>query len=237
MQIAKEQVQRTCPEMDIIDECLALDGRRILELGCGRAELTRAIATAGHDRQVLALEVDEVQHALHQQITDLDNVEFRLAGAEDIPADDNSVDVVFMFKSLHHVPEELMAKSFDEISRVLSPGGYAYISEPVFAGDFNEILRLFHDEQYVRNAAFNAIRAAVDSGRFELADELFFNTPMHFENFSDFEEKVIGATHTDHQLSAELQEQVSSSFEKHMADDGANFVMPLRVDLLRKPFP
>jgi len=221
--------------MDVIDEHLALDGKRILELGCGRAELTRAIASTGHNRQVLALEVDEVQHALHQQITDLDNVEFRLAGAEDIPADDNSVDVVFMFKSLHHVPEELMAKSFEEISRVLRPGGYAYISEPVFAGDFNEILRLFHDEQSVREAAFNAIRVAVDSGRFELADELFFNTPMRFENFSDFEEKVIGATHTDHQLSAGLHEQVRSSFEQHMGNDGAHFVMPIRVDLLRKP--
>jgi len=235
MQIAKEGVERTCPEIDIIHEHLSLDGKQILELGCGRAELTRAIATSGHGRQILALEVDEVQHALHQQITGLDNVEFRLAGAENIPAEDNSVDVVFMFKSLHHVPRELMAKSFDEILRVLRPGGYAYISEPVFAGDFNEILRLFHDEEVVRIAAFNTIRAVVDSGRFELADELFFNTPMQFENFSDFEEKVIGATHTDHQLSAELHEQVSSSFEQHMGNEGASFVMPIRVDLLRKP--
>lgn len=235
MKIAKEQVERVCPELDIINEHLALDGKQILELGCGRAELTRAIASAGHDRRILALEVDEVQHALHQQITDLENVEFRLAGAENIPADDGSVDVVFMFKSLHHVPEELMPKSFDEIARVLRPGGYAYISEPVFAGDFNEILRLFHDEQEVRLAAFNAIKKAVDSGRFELADELFFNTPMHFENYADFEEKVIGATHTDHQLSPELYEQVSSSFEQHMGNEGADFQMPLRVDLLRKP--
>jgi SAM-dependent methyltransferase len=235
MHIAQERVERVCPEMDIINECLELDGKQILELGCGRAELTRAIATSGHDREVLALEVDEVQHELHQQITDLNNVLFRLAGAENIPADDNSFDVVFMFKSLHHVPIELMAQSFNEISRVLKPGGYAYISEPVFAGDFNEILRLFHDEQSVREAAFNAIQQAIDSGRFELADELFFNSPIHFENFADFEDKVIGATHTDHQLSAELHKQVGLRFEQHMGPDGAHFAMPIRVDLLRKP--
>jgi len=235
MQIAQAQVERTCPEIEIIDEYLPLDGKHILELGCGRAELTRAIATAGQGRQVLALEVDEIQHALHQQITDLNNVTFRLAGAEDIPAEDNSFDAVFMFKSLHHVPMELMAKSFDEIERVLRPGGYAYISEPVFAGDFNEVLRLFHDEQRVREAAFSAVRHAVDSGQFLLAKEIFFNSPMQFENFAAFEERIIGATHTDHQLSPEIHEQVKSRFEGHVGEDGAHFKMPIRIDLLQKP--
>jgi len=235
MQIAQAQVERICPEMEIIDEYLALDDKHILELGCGRAELTRAIATAGQGRQVLALEVDEIQHALHQQIKDLDNVTFRLAGAEDIPLDDESVDVVFMFKSLHHVPMDLMAQSFDEIARVLKPGGLAWISEPVFAGDFNEILRLFHDEQRVREAAFGAVSDAVRSGQFKLADEIFFNSPMQFENFADFEERIIGATHTDHQLSPELYEQVRARFERHMCADGAHFKMPIRVDLLQKP--
>lgn len=234
MQIAKEQIERSCPELEIIDENLALDGKHILELGCGRAELTRAIASAGHGRQVLALEVDEIQHALHQQITDLDNVTFKLAGAEDIPAADDSFDVVFMFKSLHHVPLDLMVKSFDEIARVLRPGGYAYISEPVFAGDFNEILRLFHDEQRVREAAFRAVKHAVDSGQFLLADEIFFNSPMVFENFAAFEERIIGATHTDHQLSADIYDQVRARFERHMGEGGAHFQMPIRVDLLQK---
>jgi SAM-dependent methyltransferase len=235
MQIANEQIERSCPELEIIDENLALDGKHILELGCGRAELTRAIASAGHGRQVLALEVDEIQHALHQQITDLDNVTFRLAGAEDIPAADDSFDAVFMFKSLHHVPLDLMAKSFDEIARVLKPGGYAYISEPVFAGDFNEILRLFHDEQRVREAAFSAVKHAVGSGQFLLADEIFFNSPMVFEDFAAFEERIIGATHTDHQLSADIYAQVRARFERHMGEGGAHFQMPIRVDLLQKP--
>jgi hypothetical protein len=51
-----------------------------------------------------------------------------------------------------------MDRSMREISRVLKPGGTVYISEPVFAGDFNEILRLFHGEQKVREAAFNTVK-------------------------------------------------------------------------------
>ena len=42
---------------------------------------------------------------------------FGLAGAEDIPLGDESVDVVFMFKSLHHVPVDLMDQSMREIRR------------------------------------------------------------------------------------------------------------------------
>ncbi|MDM8567708.1 class I SAM-dependent methyltransferase [Candidatus Halobeggiatoa sp. HSG11] len=138
MEVSK--ITRTCPEKEIYNELLKLDGKHILELGCGAAELTRTIATEGFNRHVTAAEVDEIQHNKNLLITDLDNVTFQLAGAESIPASDNTFDVVFMFKSLHHVPVELMVQALEEIQRVLKPDGLAYISEPIFAGDFNELL-------------------------------------------------------------------------------------------------
>lgn len=235
MQIAGEQIDRVCPEIEVINECLDLDGKRVIELGCGRADITRMIATGGADRHVVALEVDEVQHAINTRLTDLPNVEFRLAGAEAIPQPDASADVVFMFKSLHHVPRELMDDAFAEIHRVLKPGGFAYISEPVYAGGFNEILRLFHDEKAVREAAFAALERAVASGRFELAEELFFLAPVHFDSFAVFESAVIGVSHTQHRLSPELYEQVRERFSRHLGANGADFLQPIRVDLLRKP--
>ena len=169
MKLSESHISRNCPEHEIYNELLNLDGKHILELGCGRAEITRAIATEGSARTVTALEVDEIQHGLHQKIDDLPNVEFRMAGAEAIPYPNNSFDIAFMFKSLHHVPLELMDNAFAEINRVLKSGGYAYISEPIFAGDFNDVLKMFHDEEQVRLAAFEATKRAVDSGRFELA--------------------------------------------------------------------
>ena len=233
MKISQENITRNCPEHEIFNELLELDGKRILEIGCGRAELTRLIASEGEGRNMVALEVDEVQHNLHKQITDLPNVEFRMAGAENIPYPDDHFDVAFMFKSLHHVPLELMDKAMSELGRVLKPGGYAYISEPVFNGDFNNILKMFHNEEQVRLAAFEATKRAVDSGLFELASETFFNSPLHFDDFSDFENKILGATHTDHQLSPELYEAVKTKFETHITPDGTNFLMPIRVDLLK----
>lgn len=235
MQIAIEHIGKTCPETEVYHELLDLDGKHILELGCGSAMITRDIATAGPDRKVTAFEVDEQAHEQNLKITDLPNVEFGLAGAQEIPLDDASVDVVFMFKSLHHVPLELMEQSLHEIHRVLRPGGKAYISEPVYAGDFNEILRLFHDERVVREAAFAAVKKAVDTGLFSLVEETFFNSPMQFSDFADYEERILGVTHTDHQLDDDLYQAVKEKFEQHMGNDGALFEMPIRVDLLEKP--
>lgn len=229
------KIERHCAEPEVYNSLLQLDGCRLLELGCGKAELTRAIAGEGVDRQLVALEVDEVQHRANLLIDDLPNVEFRLAGAQAIPAESGEFDVAFMFKSLHHVPGALLERALEEVHRVLKPGGHAYISEPVFDGDFNEILRLFHDEEQVRAAAFAALRQAVDKGKFELAEEVFFNSSIAFADFDDFEQKVIRVTHTDLHLPPGLFEEVRSRFMSRCTADGAVFTMPMRVDLLRKP--
>ena len=157
MKISTDRIDLSCDEAEIYRRLLSLDNKHILELGCGGAEKTRDIATSGLNRKITALEVDEIAHGENLQLTDLPNVSFGLSGAQDIPLPDESVDIVMMFKSLHHVPPEHMESALGEIRRVLKPAGLAYISEPVFAGDFNEILRLFHDEQKVREGAFDAV--------------------------------------------------------------------------------
>ena len=232
MLIADPAVALVSKEVDILDELLPLTGASILELGCGKAEMTRLVAEQAGS--VLALEVDEIQLVKNRATTDLPNVEFERGGAEQIPVPDAGFDIVLMFKSLHHVPTALMDRVFPEIHRVLKPGGLAYISEPVYAGEFNEILRLFHDEREVREAAFATVSQAARSGQFELLVQKFFLSPMHFDDFGQFEEKILKVTHTDHRLSREVYEQVRSRFGKHMTAGGADFQMPIRVDLLRK---
>ena len=208
---------------------------RVLELGCGNAEKTRSVMRTGRVAYCLALETDAVQHARNLARTDLPQVDFALAGAQDIPADSDSFDLVLMFKSLHHVPLDQMDAALLEIRRVLKPGGLAYISEPVFAGDYNEILRLFHDEELVRRAAFDALKRAVDSGLLELVGQKFFKTAVRYRDLAQFEEKVIGVTHTQHRLTAECLAAVRARFSAHIGPDGAEFLTPNRVDLLRKP--
>lgn len=236
MKINIDTIDRICPENGVFESALDLDHKNILELGCGDARLTRLIAGTGEGRSLIATEVDSVQHQKNLYITDLSNVEFQLAGSENIPAADNTFDIVFMFKSFHHVPLELMDNALEEVRRVLKTGGIVYISEPIFKGDFNEVLRLFHDEENIRQAAFASIQRAVDNGVLSLVDEIFFNSPLTFESFTQFEQTVIGATHTEHQLSGEIYAQVKQKFERYYQSNKGLFLTPNRVDILKKEF-
>ena len=58
---------------------------------------------------------------------------------------------------------------------------------------------------------------------------------MQFEGFEDFENKILRATHTQHDLTDEVYALVKERFAEHVDDDGARFLMPIRVDLLRRP--
>jgi ubiquinone/menaquinone biosynthesis C-methylase UbiE len=228
-------IERVADELSVVHTLLDLDAKDILELGCGRAEKSRALAKAGADRRILALEVDEIQHAKNRQLEAPENVRFGLGAAEAIPCPAESFDVVFLFKSLHHVPVKAMDRAFSEIERVLRPGGSVCIAEPLFRGEYNEILRIFHDESHVRRAAFAAIERAVRSGKFELVVQNFFLSPVRFAGFDEFERLVVRATHSNHVLSDAIHEQVRSAFARHEQAHGASFEQPIRVDLLRKP--
>lgn len=234
MQLSHPAIEKVCPEVEVFENVLSLDHQDILELGCGDATLTRLIATAGSNRTITAAEVDTIQHQKNLLIEDLPNVSFVLAGAENIPVEDSCIDTVFMFKSLHHVPVDSMDQALAEITRVLKPGGKAYISEPIYAGEFNDILKMFHDEQSVRLAAFEALQRIVASRRLELADQLFFYSPLKFENFEQFADRVMGVTHTSFQLTDELISRVEAKFKQTVALNQGEFRQPIRVDLLFK---
>ncbi len=222
-------------ELEIMSRTLPLADSHILELGCGRAWMTRQLAEQFSPKIIIATEVDRIQHEKNLLIDDLPGVSFVYGDAASIDQPDTSVDLVIMLKSLHHVPMELMDQAMLEISRVLRPGGLAYISEPVYNGSLNEIMRLFNDEKLVRQAAFEAVARVVEQGILELKEQIFFNSPGHYRSFAHFEQRMLNVTHTQHQINAELYQQIKQAFQQHMTSDGAHFLKPSRVDLLRRP--
>ena len=235
MQIAQEGDLPKSSDFEQIGQLLPLENARVLELGCGAAFTTRLLAENFPLREIIAMEVDRIQHEKNLQITDLPNVTFKYGGAQAIDLPDASVDAVIMLKSLHHVPVADMDQAFTEIARVLRPEGLAYISEPVYAGDFNAILRLFNDEKDVREAAFTATRRAVDSGLLALDREIHFFGNSRFQGFEEFEQRVLGATHSEFDVDDALYAKIKAQFMPHIGADGmAEFLNPLRIDLLRK---
>ena len=235
MQLTHPEINRSCQEEAIYEEMLALDGASILELGCGKANHTRKIAASHPNATILAAEVDATQHAKNLASERPANLRFADFGAQAIPLADASIDIVMMFKSLHHVPGALLDQALGEICRVLKPGAYLYLSEPVFAGPFNDMVRVFNDEEAVRKAAFEAACRAVQTGLFRFCEEQFFLVPVHYRDFDEFEKAHFYATHSERHVSEAQRAEVERLFRQHLGPGGVHLSQQMRVDLLRKP--
>lgn len=221
-------------ELDLLHRLAPLEQHRhIIELGCGAAGLARKLLARFPGCEITGLEVDERQHAKNL-LKPLQGLQFIQAGAQAIPLAAEAFDLALMLKSLHHVPLPQLDPALAEVHRILKPGGLLYVSEPVFAGPLNEVMRLFHDEELVRAAALRALQKAVASGAWVQVSETLFDVPVQFRDFADFEARMIGVTFTDHRLDATMLQQVRTHFEQHMDADGAHFVRPMRVNVLRK---
>lgn len=220
-------------ELEVLSSLVPLAGQRIIELGCGAAQLARSLLERYPSSTVTALEVDERQHAKNiarpQQ-----RLHFVAAGAQAIPAPDASFDLALMLKSLHHVPRPLMATALAEAARVLRPGGHLYVSEPVYAGPFNDLIRLFNDEGEVRAAAQSALDDALRGDAWQQVAERRFDMPVSFRDFSEFEQRLMRPTFADHAIDDAKLERVRRAFELHADHDGAHFMRPMHVRLLQR---
>ena len=72
-----------------------------------------------------------------------------------------------MVNSLHHVPEGAMRTALREAKRVLKSDGTLIVLEPLASGNSSQALKLVEDETAVRQAAQEAMEAAVSAGELE----------------------------------------------------------------------
>lgn len=220
-------------ELQVLSDLVPLAGQHIIELGCGNARLARELLHVYPTSHVTGLEVDARQHAKNLAAPQA-RLSFVAAGAQAVPLPDASFDLALMLKSLHHVPLPLLDQALSEVARVLRPGGYLYVSEPVYDGPLNEIVRLFNDEGVVRAAAQAAVDRAVAHGPWQQVAERRFDMPVHYADFIEFERRMMRPTFADHALTDELIQRVAVAFAPHCGPDGADFVRPMHVRLLRR---
>lgn len=220
-------------ELDVLQALVPLSDVRIVEAGCGAAQLARELVGRCPTTEVVGIDVDERQLAKNL-LSPVDRLRFEKAGAQAIPFADASFDGALMLKSLHHVPVPLMDQALAEIARVLRPGGWLYVSEPVYAGELNELIRLFNDEREVRAAAQAALDRAVASGCWASAADQRFECPVAFTSFDEFEQRMMRPTFADHRIDDAMVERVRQRYLPHQGPAGARFTRPMHVRLLRK---
>lgn len=220
-------------ELELLATLVPLADRDIIELGCGAARLARDLLARWPSSHVSGLEVDERQHAKNLA-TPQPGLRFMAGGAQAIPFPEASFDLALMLKSLHHVPLPLLGQALREAARVLRPGGHLYVSEPVYAGPFNELVRLFNDEGTVRAAAQAALDEALQGGTWQQVADRRFATPVTFKDFADFEQRMMRPTFADHHIDDAKLAQVGAAFAPHCTAQGAHFTRPMHVRLLRR---
>ena len=221
-------------ELSLLAELVPLQAQNTIELGCGSARLARALLERWPLCHVTGLEVDAVQHAknlAHPQA----GLSFVAAGAQAVPFADASFDLALMLKSLHHVPLDSMDRALAEVARVLRPGGHLYVSEPIYGGALNALVKLYNDEGVVRPAAQAALDRALQAGvHWEAAGERRFAQTVHFASFDDFAQRMMYPSFADHRIDDGLLLQARAAYAPHQGADGAAFVRPLHVRVLRR---
>ncbi|MDA8744447.1 class I SAM-dependent methyltransferase [Rubripirellula amarantea] len=102
---------------------------RLLDVGCGNAFYYPLLSRHANEIQgidVCGPMIDEAKEAIAER--GLNHCHVQEASALDLPFDDESMDVVFSWDFLHHVPD--VPKTISEITRVLRPGGRYIALEP-----------------------------------------------------------------------------------------------------------
>ena len=105
---------------------------KVLEVGCGRGYSLPVIIDYFHPRKIVAFDLDgeELKEAEKlRQEKKMENVEIMELDATSLPFPDGSFDLVLISAVLHHIKE--WRKAVSEASRVLAPGGYMVLKEPL----------------------------------------------------------------------------------------------------------
>lgn len=146
-------------DLEVVDKLFDLDGLDLVDAGCAGGDAARHMAMRG--ATVLGIEPDPEQAERNRAQAPTPGVTLVEAGAENLPADDNSRDGVFFFRSLHHVPIDLMGPALEEAARVLRPDGFLYVVEPGMDCTFSKMMLPFNNETEVRTRAQQALSATL----------------------------------------------------------------------------
>ena len=110
----------------IVDQADLASSDRVLDIGCGPG-VAVGLAAPKVARAVGLDPTPGLITVARRRNRRTSNVEFRIGSADDLPFDDAAFTVVWAIASLHHWPAPQTA--FEEIHRVLSPGGRLLLAE------------------------------------------------------------------------------------------------------------
>jgi SAM-dependent methyltransferase len=115
----------------LIRACSIREGHRVLDLGCGTATLTLLIKKTHPGAEVRGLDGDERVLEIAWGKAERSGLEITLdrGMSYDLPYPDGSFDRVLSSLVFHHLTREKKKETFQEILRVLRPGGGLHVAD------------------------------------------------------------------------------------------------------------
>ena len=109
------------------DKLSPFSGKKVLEIGAGLGRITEFIAEEFYDVCAVDISAEMVKRG-QERLGERKNVHFFATDGVSYPFSDNLCNLVFSFITFQHMPSaDVVRKNFQEIGRVLKPGGIAKI--------------------------------------------------------------------------------------------------------------
>jgi SAM-dependent methyltransferase len=167
-----------------------LRGKTVVDVGAGDGGFSLKLALEG--ATVTPVEVDSAKVAkIRANLPG--GVEVVLGRAEELPLKSQSQDLACMFFSLHHVPESGQSAAFNEILRVLKPGGRLHVVEPYPYGTMFDVVRMVEDETRVRTHSHDILSRLGEAAEFRLVARQEYVLTREYPSFDIFVDKIVNS--------------------------------------------
>jgi len=156
-----------------IEEFIDLNGKTLLEIGCGDGRLTALLA--GKAKAITAIDPDD--GSLETARRKINGVNFLIGSGEKLDFAAATFDIVLFGYSLHH---QDCAKALAEAGRVARPNGQILIIEPRPEGEYSRLVSVFERDEiallqktfdYITSGPFNIIGQDTYLVDYPFADE------------------------------------------------------------------
>ena len=148
------------PDLAKIEEFVELNGKTLLEIGCGDGRLTALLT--GKSEAITAIDPDNSR--IETARSNIDGVNFLVGSGEELDFAGETFDIVLFSYSLHH---QDCAKALAEAIRVVRHDGQVLIVEPAYDGEYSLLVSIFEKNEsqllrktldYITSGSFNILR-------------------------------------------------------------------------------
>lgn len=222
--------------MQVIEQVFTpLKGRTILDVGCGRGRLLRALIKRG----AVATGVDPSDELLTKARDMAPAATLHRAGGETMPFDDDVFDGAIFLNSLHHVPQDLIQPALTEALRVIRPGAPLLVIEPLARGGYQEVFAPLDDETEVRAGALAHLAAFRAKAAVETMLDTEYDTDLKEISADDMLGYALAIDPSRRDRIDAVRDEVVRLFSDHARETDGGFLLdqPMIAVAMRKDAP